>query len=224
MQISVIIPTLNEEGNIEKTLLSANTADEIIVVDCGSRDNTVQIAKSFGAKVIFSEKGRGIQMDAGAGLASGDVILFLHADTILPSGWKDYVEKLFNNDNIIGGAFLLGIDSKKLFLKLINWIANLRAKFLGLIFGDQTIFVRRDAFYKIGGFRGLPIMEDIDFVRRLKKTGKVELIKEKVLTSERRWEKKGILTTTIDNHFLLFMYYLGYSPERLYRLYYKDRP
>lgn len=226
MNFSVIIPTLNEEGYIEKTLQSIGKGVEIIVVDGGSNDDTVAIAEKFGARVIQSEKGRGVQQDIGASNAKGDVLLFLHADTILPSGWKDFIAVLLSNSNVIGGAFLLGIagtdfKSVPISLRFIIKAANLRAKYLGLIYGDQGIFVKRDRFFSINGFKGLPIMEDVDFIRRLKKQGRVELIMEKVLTSERRWVKNGILQATVDNLFFLMMYYLGYSPERIYRLYYK---
>ncbi|MBI5892440.1 MAG: TIGR04283 family arsenosugar biosynthesis glycosyltransferase [Deltaproteobacteria bacterium] len=221
MQISVIIPTLNEENQIAKTLGSVGRGVEVIVVDGGSVDNTASIAEKFGARVIKSEKGRGVQQDIGAANAKGDVLLFLHADTILPSGWRDFIAVALSGSNVIGGAFLLGIDSSKPLLKFIIKAANIRAKYLGLIYGDQAIFARREGFFRAGGFKGLPIMEDVDFIRRLKKQGKVKLIMEKVLTSERRWDKKGVLQNTLDNWFLLLMYYLGYSPERIYRLYYK---
>lgn len=227
MQISVIIPTLNEENHIAKALESVGKGVEVIVVDAGSVDNTASIAEKFGARVIKSEKGRGVQQDIGAANAKGDVLLFLHADTILPKGWKDLIEARLkpcptSNNNVIGGAFLLGIDSSKPLLKFIVKAANLRAKYLGLIYGDQAIFARREGFFRAGGFKGLPIMEDVDFIRRLKKQGRVKLIMEKVLTSERRWVKNGIAATTVDNYFFLLMYYLGYSPERIYWWYYKS--
>lgn len=221
MYISVIIPTLNEEAHIEKTILSANAADEIIVVDAGSCDATVSIAEKLGANVVKSEKGRGVQLDVGAQNATGDVFLFLHADTILPDGWMQAIKQVLTDDSIVGGAFLLGIDSSKPILKFINLAANLRAMYLGLIYGDQTIFVRRKVFFKMNGFKGLPIMEDVDFIRRLKKYGKIKLIDKKVLTSCRRWEKGGIIKNTIRNWVFLLMYYSGISSERIYRWYYK---
>ncbi|MBI5683009.1 MAG: TIGR04283 family arsenosugar biosynthesis glycosyltransferase [Deltaproteobacteria bacterium] len=221
MYISVIIPVLNEEANIEKAVLSAKASDEIIVVDGGSSDATVSIAERLGVKVINTENGRGGQQDAGAREANGNVFLFLHADTILPSGWKDMIEMSLIDNNIIGGAFLLGIDSSRRSLYFISLIANIRARYLGLIYGDQAIFVRKDVFFRVDGFKGLPIMEDIDFIRRLKKQGKVKLIEEKVLTSDRRWMKSGIIKNTIKNWFFLFNYYLGVSPEWIYRWYYK---
>jgi len=221
MHISVIIPALNEEAHIERAILSASDADEVIVVDGGSNDATVSITEKLGAKVIISKKGRGVQQDAGAKEAKGDALLFLHADTMLPEGWKESVAQIFTDGNIVGGAFLLGINSDNPLLKFINRIANIRAKYLGLIYGDQAILVKKDKFFSIGGFRGLPIMEDVDLIRRLRRHGTVKLLKEKVLTSQRRWYKKGLISTTLKNWFYLFLYYTGVSPERIYRLYYK---
>ncbi|OGP30005.1 MAG: hypothetical protein A2073_04195 [Deltaproteobacteria bacterium GWC2_42_11] len=221
MHISVIIPALNEEAHIERAILSASDADEVIVVDGGSNDATVSITEKLGAKVIISKKGRGVQQDAGAKEAKGDALLFLHADTMLPEGWKESVAQIFTDGNIVGGAFLLGINSDNPLLKFINRIANIRAKYLGLIYGDQAILVKKDKFFSIGGFRGLPIMEDVDLIRRLRRHGTVKLLKEKVLTSQRRWYKKGLISTTLKNWFYLFLYYIGVSPERIYRLYYK---
>ena len=221
MHISVIIPALNEEAHIERAILSASDADEVIFVDGGSNDATVSITEKLGAKVIISKKGRGVQQDAGAKEAKGDALLFLHADTMLPEGWKESVAQIFTDGNIVGGAFLLGINSDNPLLKFINRIANIRAKYLGLIYGDQAILVKKDKFFSIGGFRGLPIMEDVDLIRRLRRHGTVKLLKEKVLTSQRRWYKKGLISTTLKNWFYLFLYYIGVSPERIYRLYYK---
>ena len=221
MLISVIIPTLNEESCLKETLEAVGRDVEVIVVDGESCDSTVKIAKGFTDKIIMSEKGRGLQMDRGAEEAGGDIFLFLHADTILPEGWKDYLEgALKDDDKVIGGGFSLKIDSKGFSFRMIEAVANMRAKYLGLIYGDQAIFVRKDAFFSAGGFNGLPLMEDVDLIRRLRESGRVMLLDAEVSTSPRQWKKRGVLKTTLRNLFFLSLYYAGVSPERLQRLYY----
>jgi len=219
MKVSVIIPTLNEGGYLKDTLRGL-IGVEVIVVDGGSRDNTLEQARSYTDKVYITDASRGGQMDLGVRESSGDVLLFLHADTRLPEGWSGRIEALLKDGDVVGGAFCLGIDSPRRSLQFIAWIANLRAKFLGLIYGDQAIFVRRDVFFKVGGFNGLPIMEDVDLVRRLRRIGKVVLVDSKVFTSPRRWDRKGAILNTLKNWWFLILYYLGVSPWRLYRWYY----
>jgi rSAM/selenodomain-associated transferase 2 len=162
-------------------------------------------------------------MDRGAREAKGDVLLFLHADTKLPEDWKNQVAGVLKGDEVIGGGFRLKIDSKKFYFRFIEAMANMRSRYLGLIYGDQAIFARRDAFFAVGGFMGLPLMEDVDLIKRLKNKGKVVLLDAKVSTSLRHWEKKGILMTTLRNWIFLGFYYLGVSPERLYKWYYTVR-
>jgi len=218
--ISVIIPTLNEEDVIKKTLqgLAKVPGIEIIVSDGGSTDKTVNLCKQF-ARVINSEPGRGCQMNAGAKEASGDILLFLHADTLLPENWKDKIISAMSNEIIVGGAFSLSIDSGRLSHKIISATANIRSRISGIQYGDQGIFVRRSVFEEIGGFKDIPIMEDVDLMRRLKKVGTVVMLRDKVRTSARRWEKEGVIYTTLRNWLLISLYYMGVSPERLYRFY-----
>ena len=224
MPISVIIPALNEERYLEDTLKSIGQGVEIIIVDGGSSDATIEIAMRFTEKIILSEKGRGAQMDRGAREASasgGDgLLLFLHADTRLPHGWKGHVEDILKDAKVIGGGFKLKIDSRKFSLRLIEVIANLRSNHLGLIYGDQAIFVRKNDFLAVGGFFGLPLMEDVDLVKRLKKRGRMVLLNVHISTSSRKWDKSGFLRTTLRNWIFLILYYVGVSPERLYRRYY----
>ena len=219
--VSVIIPTLNEEHTIKDALISVGRGGELIVVDAGSHDSTIKIASRFTEKIILSERGRGNQMDRGAREAKGDVLLFLHADTKLPEDWKDQITDALKDDMIIGGGFRLKIDSRKICFRIMEKIINWRSKYLGLIYGDQAIFARRDAFFAVGGFMGLPLMEDVDFIKRLKSKGTVILLDADVSTSSRHWEKKGILMTTLRNWILLGFYYLGVSPEKLYKWYYQ---
>lgn len=221
MSISVIIPTLNEEHTIKGSLMSVDQGGELIVVDAGSHDSTIKVASRFTENIILSERGRGSQMDRGAREAKGDVLLFLHADTKLPEDWKNQVAGILKGDEVIGGGFRLKIDSRKICFRIMEKIINWRSKHLGLIYGDQAIFARRDAFFAVGGFMGLPLMEDVDFIKRLKGKGTVVLLDADVSTSSRHWEKKGILMTTLRNWIFLGLYYLGVSPEKLYKWYYQ---
>lgn len=220
MKISVIIPALNEEEVIEKTLRYLMNAPEIevIVSDGGSMDQTVEIASRH-ARIVASKSGRGNQMDAGAAEASGDILLFLHADTVLPENWKDEILLAMSDKRVVGGAFSLCIDSDRYSHKIIAAAANIRSRLTSMPYGDQGIFARRSVFESIGGFRDIPIMEDVDLMQRLKRAGKVVLLKDKVMTSARRWEKEGVVYTTLRNWLLITLYYMGVYPERLYRFY-----
>jgi rSAM/selenodomain-associated transferase 2 len=220
--ISVIIPTLNEVEVIEGTIESVARGEdiEIVVVDGGSGDGTFSSAARCGADKLFSAcPSRGAQMDLGAEKASGEIFLFLHADTRLPDGWDIYIRNAIAAGNI-GGGFKLSIDSTDTYLYLVTVAANVRSKVFGITYGDQAIFVKRDAFITTGGFKNLSLFEDIDLWRRLKKSGKLVILPAAVTTSQRRWNKKGRIKNTLKNWGLVSLYYLGVSPERLYKLYY----
>ena len=224
MKLSIIIPTLNEESLIEKNLsfikkelsaISYQLSAEIIVADGGSRDRTVETARRFADRVCISDKGRGEQMNAGAKVSEGDLFLFLHADSILYlSGIVDMLKVMEDND-VVGGAFRLKIDSKKTSHKVISSFANMRSGILGIAYGDQGIFVRKNIFYAVGGYPDIPIMEDVEFVKRLKGKGKFIMLNECVTTSSRRWDREGMLYTTIRNWILISLYLIGASPNRL---------
>ena len=235
MKISVIIPALNEEagigGAIKSALSGVGSADapdvEIIVADGGSTDNTVEEARRLGAKVVKSAPGRGLQMDRAASSATGDVLLFLHSDTRLPEGWYEAVTGCLSDkaggDRVVAGAFTLKIDSNSGWLRFVEYMVGLRARLLEIVYGDQAIFVRRVAFDKVGGFLGLPLMEDVDLVRRLKGEGRIICLKERVLTSARRWHLGGRVVTSAKNWLFLALYFAGVSPQTLYRFYYGRR-
>ncbi len=220
-QISVIIPAFNEADNIAETLSSIGHRNniEVIVVDGGSHDDTVFISKTLGAKIIKGLIPRSRQMNQGADEASGDILLFLHADTRLPENFDRYILGALKKPGISGGAFELCIDSPVPALRLIERIANWRSRYLKTPYGDQAIFVLSRTFHQIGGFPELPIMEDFEMIRRLRKKGEVVTLPEPVITSPRRWLSYGILKTTLINQLIVVSYFMGISPVILARLY-----
>ncbi len=220
MKVSVIIPTLNEADEIARAVRAIGEDAEVIVADGGSTDSTVETAARLGAEVIRSSPGRGPQMDSGARNATGDVLLFLHADTLLPQGWHGSIQRALEDKDIVAGGFSLSIDSGLRRFRLVEFLANLRSRRLNLIYGDQSIFVRKAAFFEVGGFGKLPLMEDVDCVKRLSKIGRVVTLGERVLTSPRRWEQGGVVKNTVKNWLFLALYHTGVSPARLYRWYY----
>lgn len=221
LKISVIIPTYNESTVLRETLhrLEAHHPFETIIGDGGSEDDTVDIARERGVTVVQSQRGRAAQMNAAAGEAKGDLLLFLHADSYVnPRGYQEMVQTMFNGA-YLGGAFGLEIDSPLPALKRIARWANWRSRYLSLVYGDQGIFVRRETFNELKGFSPLPICEDLDFFRRLKKRGSVVLLKEKAFTSPRRWLAEGIGFTTLRNIAIVSLFLMGFSPARLSRWY-----
>ena len=219
--ISIIIPTLNEAENLRSTLLSAEKGSnaEIIVVDGGSTDETVELAKSFGVRVLTTATGRAGQVNVGALAASGDVLLFLHGDTRLPPGFHQHVQGIMARPGTVVGAFSLVIDGTEFGLRIIEKLANFRSRFFQMPYGDQAIFLRADLFHTVGGFPDMVIMEDFVLMKRIKKEGRVAIAPVPVKTSARRWRKLGILRTTLINQAVLLGYFFGCSPERLARWY-----
>ena len=223
--ISVIIPTLNEANAIEATISNLKNCrqTEIIIVDGGSQDQTVAIARSMGASVLASAASKATQMNAGAAEALGDILLFLHADTCLPENFETCVPAALARDEVCAGAFSLGIDSDAVGLRFIERVANWRSRFFQMPYGDQALFVSRNLFHEIGGYPEYPIMEDFELVRRLKQKGKIVILQESVQTSARRWLNFGILKTWLLNQTIVLAYYLGISPQRLSRWYRREK-
>lgn len=219
--VSVIIPTFNEAPYLAATLAAVQTATdaEVIVVDGGSNDETVDIAISHRVKVIRGPRGKAAQMNLGAALARGRILLFLHADTLLPAGFMGHVVSELDKPGVVAGAFKLQIQGRGRALRLVEWLANFRSSRLQMPYGDQAIFLKADLFHRLEGYADLPIMEDFELVRRLKRVGSVSTVAAPVVTSARRWEDRGVLRTTIINQLIILLYWLGVSPQRLARLY-----
>lgn len=216
--ISVVIPTLDEEALIGDAVASVRAeAGEVIVADGGSADATRERARAAGATVIEAPRGRGAQLRRGAEAASGDWLVFLHADTRLDPGWSRALHALPATTS--GGAFRFRVDSPRLAFRVIELGARLRSRWLGLPYGDQALFARRDAYERAGGFRPLPLMEDVDFVRRLRRVGRLALLPQRAHTSARRWQERGVLRGTLRNWRVLALYALGRTPESLERIY-----
>jgi rSAM/selenodomain-associated transferase 2 len=217
--LSVIIPTLNEAANIRETIASICPHDriEIIIVDGGSTDETIAIANELGINKIFVAKGRANQMNIGAKSARGEILLFLHADTKLPPAFdRSIVEVMSGKYSIpIAGAFNLQIDSPKLSLRVVEWLVKWRSRLFQMPYGDQAIFMTAQTWRSIGGFPELPIMEDFELMRRLKRQGSIVTIGPPVLTSARRWLHRGVIQTTIVNQIIIVGYLLGVSPTKL---------
>ncbi len=220
--ISVIIPTLNEEGCIcgcIEGILAEGPDAEIIVIDGGSADSTVERAMRYGVTVVHSEKGRGLQMNRGALSARGDILLFLHADTRLERGWSREIRAVLRGCSIAGGAFTFRIDEDGRHWRLIELWVKARCAIFNLPYGDQGIFLRRETFGMIGGYREIPLMEDVEFVERLKKSGRIVILPKRAYTSARRW-KKGWIRVSLFNQCIMMLYRLGVDPEKLAELYY----
>jgi rSAM/selenodomain-associated transferase 2 len=227
-RFSIIIPVYREAGRIRQTLdsllINTDRADcEIIVVDGETDPSTLAMVQSKAVRKISSPKGRGIQLNTGAREASGEFLIFLHADTRLPANALEEIDRTMQSKNIVAGAFDLGIDSDRYAFRVIEKIASWRSRLTRIPYGDQAVFIRRDDFRSLGGFQEIPIMEDVELMKRIKKQGgKIHILPNRVRTSARRWEKEGLLYGTMRNWLLVLLYYLGVKPEKLARFYAPD--
>ncbi len=218
--LSVVIPALNEARDLAATLRSVQGEDvEVLVVDGGSQDETGAIARDMGAVVVASPCGRGVQMNYGAQQAQGDILLFLHADTCLPPDYISQIRACLARKEIVAGAFRLGLTGKGLGLQIVAWGANLRSKWLGLVYGDQGVFLSRAMFEACGGFADVPIMEDFILVQQLKRKGRIGLSDARVQSSGRRWQRRGLIWTTLINQIIILGFFLGLSPHFLAKIY-----
>ncbi len=214
--ISIIIPTLNEEANIAALAFNLKCGGhERIIIDGGSSDNTVRIARDLGFTVYEGASGRAAQLNLGAAKAKGTILLFLHADTQLPDNFSQTVSEAVSTKNFIAGAFHLAIKDGTPSQRFIAACANVRSCLFNLPYGDQAIFVQKKRFFELNKFPDLPIMEDYVFIKNARKKGKIVILPDKVITSSRRWQRLGVFRTTLINQLIILGYYLKISPKRL---------
>jgi rSAM/selenodomain-associated transferase 2 len=227
-RISVIIPALDEEESLPATIRSCREAGEceVIVADGGSRDGTAEVARRLADRVIGAPRGRSSQMNAGAGVARGDVLLFLHADTLLPPCGLDAIRRALRDRRVAGGAFRVVLLPSpgagayaRAMLSLTGWMINFRAALTRSSTGDQAIFLRSGTFRELGGYRGIPLMEDVELSRAMRAKGRTVLLPNRVGTSGRRWEAWGPCRTILRMWRLRLGYSLGMAPERCAELY-----
>ncbi len=220
MGIAVIIPTLNAEASLAATLQSIAGGEEIIVVDGGSQDETVRLARSAGARVQGTARGRGQQMRAGAEMATQDWLLFLHADTILAPDWRTHVDAHARSVDAADtvGVFRFKLDDAAWQARALEWLVALRVFVLALPYGDQGLLIHRSLYTALGGFRPLPLMEDVDFVRRIGRR-RLRTLACAAITSARRWREDGWLARSARNIVCLAMFSAGAPIDRIARFY-----
>ena len=221
LKISVIIPARNEAKHIQATLLSVGTDSnsEIIVVDGGSTDTTRSLALAEGVTVLSTSPGRAWQQNVGAAAASGEILFFLHADTLVPPDYAGLIRRALGSHGTGAGAFSLKITGNLPGLKVMSTMANLRSRWLQLPYGDQGLFLPARLFWRLGGFPDQGIMEDFALVRQVRRYGCVVTLPQAVVTSGRRWQQLGLWRTFTINQLMIFGYYLGVAPATLARLY-----
>lgn len=223
MRFSIIMPVLNEEAVLERQLcqltrICAPYECELLIVDGGSEDATVAIAQRFG-RVIAAPRGRATQMNRGATEATGDILLFLHADSMLPDDAFAAIERACAAADVVGGAFRICFNCSRLAYRLVAFFTNLRSYWRGIFTGDQAYFVRATSFRAIGGFAEIALMEDIEIITRLRKIGRLVLLPHYVTTSARRHMQNGLARTVLFMWYLRTLYRLGVLPEQLQRKY-----
>ncbi len=225
MKISIIMPVLNEGGSLRGAINALRhlrvNGHEILVVDGGSTDGTPAIANALADKALTSPRGRALQMNAGARAAQGDLLLFLHADTLLPPGADHLIIEGLKQAGRGWGRFNVRLAGRHPLLRVIGFTMNWRSRLTGIMTGDQAIFVRRDWFERVGGYPEIALMEDIAISKRLKREGPPLCLRQKVLTSSRYWRKHGIVRTIVTMWRLRLAYFLGADPVHLARRYYR---
>lgn len=217
MPIGTVIPALNEAGVLPRLLNTLRPVStlEIVVADGGSTDGTAAVAERLGAKVIQCPPGRGAQLNAGARAVTGDILFFIHADVMPPPGFEKAIPEILGVPGVAAGAFRLSIGAPELAFRMIERAANARSRLFGLPYGDQGFFLKRSTFDRMGGFADIPLMEDVDMVRRCRQAGKVVTADESMTVSARRWRKEGWLATTLRNSALLGLFLAGVPARRL---------
>lgn len=221
-EISIVIPTLNEASSIAEALAALESLGEdieIIIVDGGSDDATVSIAENYPVKILRSERGRGRQLQIGGDAATGEILWFVHADTIVPTNAIFDIKRALKDFRVVGGNFTIRFDGDGFAAKFLTWLYP-KLNLLGLIYGDSAIFVRREVYEKLGGFKSFPIFEDLDFIERLKKMGGIVTLPAVVVTSSRRFENQSFSLTFLRWTILQILYWLGVKPETLMKIYF----
>jgi len=224
--VTIVIPVLNDAAALASLLagLPADPVLEIIVVNGSEVSDPAMDAlreRHPGLSWMQSPPGRGVQMNQGARHARGRWLVFLHADTRLGAGWVDVLRRLDEQPQIVGGSFRFALDSPTRWARWIEWGVRIRVRLFDLAYGDQALFVRRTVFGELGGYKELPLMEDVDFIRRLRRRGRLAHAGVPALTSARRWERDGWLRRTVDNAVLVALFLAGHPPERLARRYHR---
>jgi rSAM/selenodomain-associated transferase 2 len=221
-RISIIVPVFNEAAILNNSLarFPFRTDREVILVDGGSQDQTLAQAQAFPLKVIQSpQPGRGNQLNYGASLAQAEILLFLHLDTVLPVDFQDQIEATLEQPGVIAGAFRFQVDLPGRRYRCLEHLVNWRSQVWGLPYGDQGLFIQTHTFRALGGFAALPIMEDYEWVQRVKAQGRIALTQGAILTSGRRWRRLGLLQTTLINQAMILGYHAGIAPTRLAQWY-----
>jgi rSAM/selenodomain-associated transferase 2 len=228
IKFSIIVPVLHEGERINELIeylkrLDSEKIVEMIIVDGALERDTLRAIHSNNVIKISSEKGRAKQMNAGASVAHGEILIFLHADTELPPHALRKINSFMTRKKYVGGAFDLGIKSDKFIFKVIGNFASIRSRLNRIPFGDQSIFIRREYFNRIRGYKEIPLMEDMELMRRIKRSGdKIRIFYDQVMTSPRRWEKEGVVYCTLRDWTLQVLYFLGISPDKLAKFYKSD--
>ncbi len=223
--VSVVVPVINEAERINGLIEHLRSLDlsesiEIIVVDGDPAGSTIKAVADDDVIVALSDKGRARQMNRGAQLARGEAIMFLHADTQLPRNALKAVRSVLEHDDCVAGAFDLAVNTKNVIIQFFAAVSNFRNRLTRVPFGDQAIFLRHDYFNDIGGFKDIPFLEDVEMMRRIRKRGdRIRILPERVSSSARRWEKEGLAFCMLRNVFVLALFHLGVSPQRLTRFY-----
>ena len=224
-KISIIIPTINEANNLPlllSDLSSIQKEGEIIIVDCGSEDKTVEIANIYGAKVYKSgERNRGLQLNIGAKNSKGDWLIFLHADTRMTHDWFKKLNSFLNGDKNYIYYFKFKINHEKIIFRVLEILVNLRSRFFKQPYGDQGLIIHKTNYLKNNGFRKIPLMEDVDFLRRLKNKNDLKQLNLPIFTSSRKWERTNIFLQAFRNWNFRRRWLKGESTKSIYYDYYK---